>query len=101
MADETEPLVLINSFEVPIEEAEAFIDAWEQARDFLAKQPGYVDTALHQSVTPAADFQFVNVGRWATAADFLAATQDPGFLETAAPMARYRPHPGLYRVIRT
>jgi hypothetical protein len=34
-----------------------------------------VDTALHQAVTPNADFQFVNIGRWQTAGDFQTATQ--------------------------
>ena len=96
-----EPMVLINSFEVPGPDAENFITAWEKARDYLESQPGYVDTALHQAVTPGADFQFVNIGRWQSAEDFLAATQSPGFRESAAGLAGYRPHPGLYRVVRT
>ena len=66
----TDPLVLINAFEVPREDAGQFIAAWERTRDYLASQPGYVDTALHQAVTPNADFQFVNIGRWQTAEDF-------------------------------
>jgi heme-degrading monooxygenase HmoA len=96
-----EPLILINAFEVPAAEAEQFIAAWEKTRDYLSAQPGYVDTALHQAVTPNADFQFVNVGRWQTAEEFMAATQSPGFREAAAGLAGYRPHPGLYRVVRT
>ena len=60
-----------------------------------------MDTALHQAVTPGTDFQFVNIGRWQSAEDFLAATQSPGFRESAAGLAGYRPHPGLYRVVRT
>jgi heme-degrading monooxygenase HmoA len=43
-----EPLVLINAFEVPPEEAEQFIAAWEKTRDYLKSQPGYIDTALHR-----------------------------------------------------
>ena len=78
-----EALVLINAFEVPVAEAERFIAAWEKTRDYLMPQPGYVDTALHQAVTPNAEFQFVNIGRWQTAEDFLAATQSPGFREAA------------------
>ena len=62
-----EALVLINAFEVPVAEAERFIAAWEKTRDYLMSQPGYVDTALHQAVTPNAEFQFVNIGRWQTA----------------------------------
>ena len=47
----------------------------------------YVETALHQAVTPNADFQFVNIGRWQTAEDFQTATQSPGFGESAAGLA--------------
>jgi heme-degrading monooxygenase HmoA len=96
-----EPLILINAFEVPGEEADQFVAAWERTRDYLATEPGYVDTALHQAVASGADFQFVNIGRWQTAEDFLAATQSPGFRESAAGLGNYRPHPGLYRVVRT
>ena len=98
MAD---PLTLINAFEVPGDEADQFIAAWEKTRDYLSSQPGYVDTALHQAVSPGADFLFVNVGHWRSVEDFMAATQSPGFRELAAGLAGYRPHPGLYRVVRT
>lgn len=96
-----EPLVLINAFEVPADEAGQFIAAWEKTRDYLKSQPGYVDTALHQAVTPGADFQFVNIAHWQSAEAFMAATQSQGFRETAAGLAGYRPHPSLYRVVRT
>lgn len=58
-----EPVVLINAFEVPGADAERFVTAWQRVRDYLQAQPGYVDTALHQAVTPDADFQFVNIAR--------------------------------------
>lgn len=96
-----EPLTLINAFEVPADEADRFIAAWEQARDYLATQPGYVDTALHQAVGPEAEFQFVNIARWRSAEDFAAAIGSTGFRESAAGLARYRPHPGLYRTVRS
>jgi heme oxygenase (mycobilin-producing) len=97
----TEPVVLINSFEVPAAEAEDFIAAWEMTRDYLETQPGYIDTALHQAFTSDAQFQFVNVAHWRSAEDFAAATRNPGFLESASGMSGYRPHPALYHVIRT
>ena len=31
-----EPVTLINAFEVPADEADTFIAAWEKARDYLA-----------------------------------------------------------------
>jgi heme-degrading monooxygenase HmoA len=60
MADE---VVLINAFEVPAGDADTFIAAWEKTRDYLRTQPGYVDTALHRTVTPRAEFAFVNIAR--------------------------------------
>jgi heme-degrading monooxygenase HmoA len=96
----TEPVTLINAFEVPAADADAFVAAWQHARDYLRAQPGYIDTVLHQSITPAAEFQFVNVAHWQTAEDFIAATQTPGFGESAAGLAGYRPHPALYRPVR-
>ncbi|MGP8002129.1 MAG: antibiotic biosynthesis monooxygenase family protein [Streptosporangiaceae bacterium] len=96
-----EPVVLINTFEVPGQDAETFIAAWQQARDYLESQPGYLDTALHQAITPGADFQFVNVAHWQTAGDFSAAIQSPGFRLAAAALAGYRSHPALYRTVRT
>src|SRR6201986_669690 len=98
MADE---VILINAFEVPAEDAETFIAAWEKTRDYLRTQPGSVDTALHQAVGPDAEFQFVNVARWRTAGEFMTPIQSPGFREQAASLAGYRPHPALYQVGRT
>jgi heme-degrading monooxygenase HmoA len=94
-------VVLINAFEVLAGDAEEFIAAWEKTRDYLRTQPGYVDTALHQAVTPQAEFAFVNIARWRTAADFAAATRSPGVRESAEGLAGYRPHPALYQVVRT
>jgi heme oxygenase (mycobilin-producing) len=96
-----EPLTLINAFEVPAGEADKFIAAWEKARDYLATQPGYIDTALHQAVGPEAEFQFVNIARWRSAEDFAAAIGGTAFRESAAGLAGYRPHLGLYRTVRS
>jgi heme oxygenase (mycobilin-producing) len=97
----SEPVTLINAFEVPAGDAEDFVAAWERTRDYLRQQPGYVDTALQQALAPVAEFQFVNVAHWATADDFRAALQSQGFLEAAAGLARYPSHPALYRTVRT
>jgi heme oxygenase (mycobilin-producing) len=97
----TEAVVLINSFEVPAADADAFIAAWEKTRDFLQTQPGYIDTSLHRALASDAEFQFVNVAHWASAEEFTAAIRSPGMREAAAGLATYRPHPALYRVVRT
>ena len=96
-----EPVVLINAFEVPAGDAGKFIAAWEKSRDYLETQPGYLGTALHQSLNPGADFHFVNIARWQTAGDFMTAIQSPGFREAAAGLAGYPAHPALYGVVRS
>jgi hypothetical protein len=52
-------------------------------------------------VPPEGDdaFQFINVGWYASPRAFQAAISSPGFQETARRIP-YRPHPGLYRVVR-
>jgi heme oxygenase (mycobilin-producing) len=97
----TEPVVLINAFEVPADRAGHFIAAWEATRDFLRSQPGYIETALHQALTPDADFLFVNIARWETPEAFRAAIGSAGMRAAAVGLTDYRPHPGLYRVVRT
>ncbi|PSW10765.1 hypothetical protein C9I98_24930 [Photobacterium sanctipauli] len=36
-------VTLINPFVVPDKHSEAVLEHWEQARDFLQTQPGYID----------------------------------------------------------
>ncbi len=92
-----DPVVLINAFEVPDGQDEAFLAAWESARAFLATQPGYLSTRLHRSLSPAADFRFVNVAVWQSPQAFQAAVSQPGFTATLIPFAS---HPSLYQVVR-
>jgi heme-degrading monooxygenase HmoA len=92
-----EPVVLINAFEVPAGEDEAFLAGWERQREFLGAQEGYLSTRLHRSVAPDADFRFVNVALWESAQAFRAATSQPDF--SAAPVP-FRFHASLYEVVR-
>jgi len=93
--------VLINVFEVPAEQREATIAAWEEARDFLAEQPGYIDTALHRSLSPDDRFQLVNIAQWESPEAFKAATRamkDAGVFTAPEGVV---PNPALYTVIRS
>jgi heme-degrading monooxygenase HmoA len=95
-----EPVVLINAFEVPPDHDEQFVREWELARDFLATQPGYIETALHRSLAPNADFRYINVARWRTPADFQSAIQSDGFRKLWNESGQFPNHPALYQVIR-
>jgi heme-degrading monooxygenase HmoA len=91
--------ILINVFEVPEGRDDEFLAGWEQAKQFMEQQPGYVSTALHRSLDPSARFRYINVAVWERPEDFQAALQDPVFaaLRDATPFAH---HPSVYTVIR-
>ncbi len=94
-------IVLINAFEVLPESDEEFLRGWEASRDYLRRQPGYIETTLHRSLSPSAGFRFVNVARWQDANAFRAATGSDEFRRVAAALARFPFHPSLYEVVRT
>lgn len=90
-------VVLINAFEVPEGQDDAFLEGWERARTFLSTQPGYLSTRLHRSLAPTADFRFVNVALWASAQAFQAAISEPEFANASIPFPF---HASLYEVVR-
>jgi len=92
-----DPVILINAFEVPPGEDEAFLAGWERQRDLLRDQDGYISTRLHRSLSPDADFRFVNVAQWSSAEAFRAAVGRPEFRAGGFP---YTAHPALFEVVR-
>lgn len=94
---EAESVVLINAFEVPPGDDEKFLHGWERSRDFLKAQDGFMSTRLHRSLSPDADFRFVNVARWRSPEAFRAATAHPEFRAGGLP---YAFHASLYEVVR-
>jgi heme-degrading monooxygenase HmoA len=96
--DGADGVILINAFEVPVQEDERFMAGWDRARELLAGQPGYLGTRLHRSLGPA-DFRFVNLARWSSPSAFATAVDQPAFRQVAAAMP-FASHPALYEVIR-
>jgi heme-degrading monooxygenase HmoA len=92
-----EPVVLINAFEVPEGEDEAFLQGWERAREFISTQEGYLSTTLHRSLSPTADFRYVNVALWESEQAFRDATSQPEFRNAPVPFPF---HASLYEVVR-
>jgi heme-degrading monooxygenase HmoA len=92
--------VLINPFEVPSGDEDLFVKGWQEAGDYMRTRPGFLGTRLHQSLSPQADFAFVNIARWESPQAFLAATSNPQFREATSAIP-YRSHPALYEVVRT
>ena len=57
-------VVLINVLEVPEGKDEEFLAGWEQGKAIMERQPGYISSALHRSLDPAAKFRYINVANW-------------------------------------
>jgi heme-degrading monooxygenase HmoA len=96
-----EAFVLINTLEVQPADDDEFVANWEVAREYLQEQPGYIDTALHQAVSPNAEFRSVNIAHWASPQHFQEAVQSEGFESPTEKLERFKSHPGLYRVLKT
>lgn len=96
---EGETVTLINVFEVPEGQLEASVAFWKESRDFLQTQPGYVSTALHQSIAPDAKFMLVNVAEWESAAAFKAASENMMKTSGIKPVEGLGFNAGLYTVI--
>ena len=101
-ADEraTTPYVLINMFTVPADKLDEAVVMWEQARDFLQREPGYVSTALHRAVFDDAQYRLINVAEWESIETYEAATQKMRAEANLPRIEGVRPSPALYTVIR-
>ncbi len=95
-----ESTTLINMFTVPEDKLEETITMWEQARDYLQGQPGYISTALHQSLQPDATYRLVNVAQWESAEAFMAANAKMRAEANLPEIENVVPNPALYEVIR-
>ena len=73
---------------------------WEQARAFLAAQPGYISTQLHQAVSPDAHYLLINVANWESIETFQAAIAALQQQAALPKIAGVIPAPQLYKVIR-
>ena len=99
MADD-KTITLINPFEVPSEKLNETILMWEKARDFLQQEPGYISTALHQSLAPDARFSLINIAKWESVETFKAATKKMQAEANLPRIEGVKGGPSLYTIIR-
>ncbi|MGR5061890.1 antibiotic biosynthesis monooxygenase family protein [Photobacterium sp. DNB22_13_2] len=93
-------VTLINPFHVPEFHEQAVLDHWEQARDFLETQPGYISTTLHRSLQPNSQFHYINVAKWESTADFKTAISAMNKTLSPLSLPGVELYPALYEVIR-
>jgi len=76
------PVVLINQFSVPPEDADRFLEVWADDAAFMKQQPGFISTQLHRGT--AGSSTFMNVAVWESAKALGQAFRSPEFQTRAA-----------------
>lgn len=97
---EQNTIVLINPFVVPEERLAETITMWEQARDYLQTQPGYISTALHQSMAQNTTFRLINVAKWESAEAFQTASKKMAKEANLPRIEGVVADPALFTIIR-
>jgi heme-degrading monooxygenase HmoA len=94
------PLILIHPFKVePPQEAE-FLNAWKAVDEYMKKQTGFIETALHKALSdhPLKAFSFVNVATWENLQAFQSAISASEFGLLSKKVLSFSQGPGLYEV---
>ena len=82
LAQEVGPVILVNTFRVDAQDADALLEAWAADAGYLKAKPGFISTQLHRGV--AGSSTFLNVAVWESVEAFRAAFGDPTFQATFA-----------------
>ena len=82
LSQEVGPVILINTFKVAPEDAEALLAAWAADAAYLKTKPGFISTQLHRGI--AGSGVFLNHAVWESVEAFRNAFGDPKFQETFA-----------------
>lgn len=91
--------VLVNLFEVPAGNEDAFLDFYRRINAYMRAKPGFVGNRLHRSLGPDARYRFVNVVEWESA-QACQDGHDAGFRAIVGPPDRlpFTSTPALYEV---
>ena len=58
------PVTLINVFSVPEAKEDEFVKWWQDVKDIITKQEGFVGGKFHKSIKPDSKYNFINVAIW-------------------------------------
>ncbi|MFH8405720.1 rhodanese-like domain-containing protein [Streptomyces sp. NPDC018019] len=89
--------VVIIPIEIDAEKESAYLDAWQDAADVMAAQPGFIRTYMFRTVVPGSKFPLVNVAEWESAAHWEEAMNVCPMLGQRIAIA----HASNYEAIRT
>ena len=80
LQEDVAPVILVNTFTVAPEDADALLEAWTADAEYLKAKPGFLSTQLHRGI--AGSSTFLNYAVWESVAAFRAAFGDPEFQAT-------------------
>ena len=77
MADNGGPVILVNTFSVPTEDADRLLAVWTKDAALMKRQAGFVSTQLHRGI--AGSGIFLNYAVWESVEHFRGAFSNPEF----------------------
>ncbi|MGI5325308.1 antibiotic biosynthesis monooxygenase family protein [Actinomadura nitritigenes] len=80
--EETGPIVLANTFLVPKERTEAFLNLFQRQAEFMKAQPGFVSLRMHKGTADSR--LLMNVAAWESTEALATAFGNPQFQRMAA-----------------
>ena len=93
LAREIGPVILVNTFQVAPDDADALLDAWASDAAYLKGRPGFISTQLHRGIGGSS--VFFNYAVWESVAHFKRAFGNPEFqakMKDYPPSAAASPH---------
>ncbi len=67
-------VTFINAMRVPENRKAYFVQMWEEGYDYVAAQPGFIASSLHETTALNDEFQFYTIAVWKDADALIAAT---------------------------
>jgi len=77
LKDDGGPVILVNTFTIPAEDADRLLAAWAEDAALMKRQPGFISTQLHRGI--AGSGTFLNYAVWESVAYFRSAFTNPEF----------------------
>lgn len=87
------PVTVIKSYTVPTDEADYFIEVYQENARIMSTQPGFLRSRLHRPLAEGPEVRFVHSAEWASGTELDRATGNP---EWRASLQRMFDDPGLH-----
>lgn len=87
------PVTVIKSYTVPADEADHFVEVYQENARIMSAQSGFLRSRLHRPLADAPEARFVHVAEWTSGTALDQATGNP---EWHASLKRMFDDPGLH-----